>query len=603
MSVVGLAASQTFINKMGKTLTGIKIEFSKNVTITRHDSAFPEQSPKGRAQEFTFSGKDLRNLGRFSVSWLPSSGKVTDYEWIETAQPAQATQVSSPSSEQEVKLPDPNAPAILYGNDYPGPDDPLYQPNADEQIWLTDLDGHEDIYDNDSIKINYAPGFDKSLITKIDVYRNGIRLRFLPETFDVLTNVQMKTFDGNPAEKSPASNHTDHAIMGYEYKFEIHTVDHVWMFAKTVKSGFKWRPKEAWAQIPSNFMSEGLRNSSYDNIVTSFKILKQDGFTGVSVTMNYYVETPTSNEVKSLFHIDNSITPWGSITLSEADLNTVLSAITEAGLDAHVRGQIYISKEYQKEHGFAWSSMIEPRDSRAFFDSYTGLWLELAPILNKYHVKLVTPFTEMDGIERDTDLIREMYTKLDGVLDGELGFEEATNLMLQGASPVEDDWKTFEQVAPSFTFWNWEDSQGRPMRIEYSCWTPPLETQNDQRASVMTQNFVKFLLPAVDYYSSEYPSNVQMYGEIGSYVSDGSCLGSSYWNQPQHAFDEQEMADIWYAYLKGSTGLGLESINIWQFSVGDYLNNGIPEQGNLSIGYRQPENPAYRVIKAIIGDK
>jgi|GEM_PF-1264803 hypothetical protein len=82
MSVVGLAASQTFINKMGKTVTGIKIEFSKNVTITRHDSAFPKQSPKGRAQEFTFSGKDLRNLGRFSVSWrLPFSGNA---DWDES---------------------------------------------------------------------------------------------------------------------------------------------------------------------------------------------------------------------------------------------------------------------------------------------------------------------------------------------------------------------------------------------------------------------------------------------------------------------------------------------------------------------------------------
>jgi len=82
MSVVGLAASQTFINKTGKTVTGIKIEFSKGVRITRHDSAFPDQSPTVRSDEFTFSGKDLRNFGRFTVSWMPSSAKITNYNWI-----------------------------------------------------------------------------------------------------------------------------------------------------------------------------------------------------------------------------------------------------------------------------------------------------------------------------------------------------------------------------------------------------------------------------------------------------------------------------------------------------------------------------------------
>ena len=47
MSVVGLAASQTFVNKSGKTVTGITITFFKKVTITRHDLAFPDQSPSG----------------------------------------------------------------------------------------------------------------------------------------------------------------------------------------------------------------------------------------------------------------------------------------------------------------------------------------------------------------------------------------------------------------------------------------------------------------------------------------------------------------------------------------------------------------------------
>ncbi|HDL85635.1 MAG TPA: hypothetical protein ENH11_04800 [Candidatus Acetothermia bacterium] len=82
MSVVGLAALQTFINKTGKTVTGIMVTFSKRVSITSHDPVFPDQSPIGRSDQFTFSGGNLRNLARFSISWMPSSAKVTDYKWI-----------------------------------------------------------------------------------------------------------------------------------------------------------------------------------------------------------------------------------------------------------------------------------------------------------------------------------------------------------------------------------------------------------------------------------------------------------------------------------------------------------------------------------------
>jgi len=299
MSVVGLAASQTFINKTGKSVTGITIEFSKRVIITRHDSAFSDQSPSGRSDQFTFSGRDLRNRGRFTISWMPSSGKVVDYEWIEKAQPAPKTPTTTTQQEEEFKLPDPNTPPILYGDDYPGPDEPLYQPQPDEQIWVTDVDGHEDIYDNDSIKINY-PGFDVSQITKIDVYRNGVKLRFVPEKFDVLTNAQMKTFDGNPAERSPASNHTDHAIMGYEYKFKISTADHVWAFTKTVKSGFHWRPKYMYAYLASaQTWLRGLRTLSDTEILSYLQKLKSNGFNGVSIDLPIFMNSPYDN---SLFY-------------------------------------------------------------------------------------------------------------------------------------------------------------------------------------------------------------------------------------------------------------------------------------------------------------
>ena len=274
-------------------------------------------------------------------------------------QPTQQPQPAPVKTEQEFKLPDPNTPPILYGDDYPGPDEPLYQPKPDEQIWLTDLEGHGDIYDNDSIVINYAPGFDKSQITKVNVYRNGIRLRFLPDKLDVLTNAQMKTFDGNPAEHSPASNHTDHAIMGYEYKFKISSADHLWILTKTMKSGFRWQPREIWAEVESNW-TIAMERLSYANMIEFFNQLKQDGFTGISIDMSYYMDTPYDNTVYELKTIDPKIANWTIRTPNPKELKKILNAVKEARLEAHVRGNNYISRTYQNEHGFMESRPVSP---------------------------------------------------------------------------------------------------------------------------------------------------------------------------------------------------------------------------------------------------
>ena len=605
MSVVGLATSQTFINKTGKTVTGIKIEFSRSVLITRHDSVFPDQSPSGRSDEFTFSGTDLRNLGRFSITWMPSSGKVTDYEWIEKAQPAPKTPTTTAQQEEEFKLPDPNTPPILYGDDYPGPDEPKYQPGEDEQIWLTDLEGHGDIYDNDSIKINYASGFDVLQITKISVYRNGVYMRFLPEKFDVLTNAQMKTFDGNYHEHSSASSHTDHAIMGYEYKFKIITADHLWILKKTVKSGFHWRPKEIWAEIDSNWPIS-MSNLSYSDIVNFLKRIKQDGFTGISLDISYYMNTPFDNTVYILKTQDPEIADWGIRTCTLSELKEILKAATEAALEVHIRGVIYISKKYNDRHGgiFRQGWAAQPPDIHSFFQNYTSLWLDLIPILNTYNVKLITPFTEMDNLEKYPKLIKNMYTQLSREFTGEIGFEEGTANILNGSDVINDrrvyTESAFRAIVGTFTFWDWKDSQGRPMRIEYSCWSPELETHMDQRVSVMQKKFVKFWSPAVDYYCSTYHNNLQMFGEIGAYDVDGVGLGNAWYSLKLKRLDDQEVADIWFVYLKGAQGEKINSINVWQIPLGDLWPMNYPGDFFINTGLRQPESPAYRVITAII---
>jgi hypothetical protein len=276
-------------------------------------------------------------------------------------------------------------------------------------------------------------------------------------------------------------------------------------------------------------------------------------------------------------------------------------------MDVHVRGHLYISQQYQDEHGFSFSGDIDPTNPQEFFDSYTKLWLELVPLLNKYHVKLITPFTECDKIEKYPKLIKAMYTKISEQYNGEMGFEEATANILNGTSYINDTpiytESAYANFEKNFTFWNWVSPTGKHIIYEYSVWTPRLETQKDQRVSVMEPNFIKFLEPAHSYFSSTYPQDSQMIGEIGTRDADGGCLGPDYYNIPrsQRVFDEQERADVWYAYFKGSKELGIESLDVWVFTLGN-TSWGDHSAGTnfMYIGFKGPISPAYRVITAII---
>ena len=358
---IGLAATETFVNKTGHDVYGIRVTFSTKVTIIRHDYVFPDQDPaSGRSVEFTFSGGKLHKFKRFTIVWIPGTAEVVDYEWLEE-EPTASSEVEETAPPQETSsssapsLPDPNTPPLLYGDDYPGPDEPLYQPQPDEQIWLTDLEGHEDVYDNDGVKINFAPGFDRSKITEIKWYRNGTHLSWLDGKTEI-TNAEMKTFKGDEViwtiegwhrkaiVASPPSSHTDHAIMGYEYTAAI-------FFGKydeerlsvTVKSGFRWRPKEIWLHLNSVWMTTS-RRVTVNEIIDFLEFIKSEGFTGISFEMHYYIDSPYANTVKILDHYDTSIIQWGAYTASNVDLERILKAINKVGLEVNVIVQLYISQ-------------------------------------------------------------------------------------------------------------------------------------------------------------------------------------------------------------------------------------------------------------------
>ena len=255
-----------------------------------------------------------------------------------------------------------------------------------------------------------------------------------------------------------------------------------------------------------------------------------------------------------------------------------------------------MSKEYQDVNGYASQNHIDPSDPTLFFENYGNLMIDLAKTLNEYHVKLLTPFTEMEGIQKYPRLIKEMYDRISRVFNGEMGLEEATSNMLNNLATPGYRKTAFREMAGQY--WDWTDTQGRPMVREYSCWAIPMDSHKDQRLSVMSGNFVRFWKRATDYYRPLYPENPEMFGEQGVYQEDGVCLGGpDYWKvQGEGILDNQEVADIWVAYLQGDHKLGIDRITVWAFTLGDFWYGY--EVGDFMI---YSESPIYRVITSIVG--
>jgi hypothetical protein len=599
IALLCLGASETLTNHTGKAASGVTIQFSQSVRISNYDeSVFPDQDPSSRSGEFTFSGGKLANGGRFSVTWTPSSARITDTEWIPLSS------ASSGSSTDNMTA------ALTYDQimaqiaHYPGPDEPLYEPDPDEQIWLTDLDGHADIYDNDSVRINYAPGFDKSQITKVEVYRNGIKMRFLPDKLDVLTNDQMKTFDGNPQEYTPASSHTDHAIMGYDYRFQISVtgLPSRVVCEVVVKSGIRYSPGFSYAHLIGwwdDFAAMRGGEFSRKDAADVLEEIKDLGILGASIDVEYFMDSLSANGLYSLSKSAFPSTPPNAWTPTASDLREILQMIKGAGLDAFIRMQVWVKGSYAERSGGPSRSCIRPRDISAFFNNYTATAVNMARIADEEETDCFCPLTEMDSLSPYDDETREMLTALSKVFSGQLGIEQSTELYLLGKS-----WACDDRVQPFSelvgTFWDWTDDVGAPLRIEMSCWDMRYSDTSDPSLSSCVESFVSFWEPAIGFFRQTYPADPLVFGEMGVRNVDGAALGFEWFEDASHprVIDDQEFADLWATYLIGCAALEVDGLDIWCFGLA-------PEHELI---YRHDPyssiingSPAERIIRAIMG--
>jgi hypothetical protein len=577
LAPASLAASESLTNRAGRTATAVTVTFSEEVRITSYDEGvFPTKEPSSRSETFRFSGGQLENGARFSVSWTPSGAEVTSTEWETTGSASTGSTASGvPLTYEQIMA------QIAH---YPGPDEPLYVPVEGEQIWLTDLEGHADIYDNDSIKINYAPSFDKSQITKIDVYRNGVKMRFVPALFDILTNEQMKTFDGSSAEKSPASKQTDHAIMGYTYSlriFKASSSSPLRVLSASIKSGVTWHPKYVYAYMDGRWNQYMAYFALSDGeILDFFRKLVENGFNGISLDFNLFVDDPRSNTVTTQSYDPASTTPWGIVTTpTVADFSRVISLAMSASLQVNVRGHYYMSDKYLAEHPGTgeYSGTMNPSSIEAWLNNSLALLRPYLQLFEELHVERFTTFTENDSIERHVSELQAYFTGLASLFGGDIGFEESTNHYLEGYGYTTQwvDAQPFEQLVGRF--WGWTDTgslnvRGRRLMVEWSCWEVELETQNDQRLSQLIEEFVSFWTPAQVFYRSTYPGHEIVWGEIGTYPADGISRGSDYlWQyvRGHEVFDLQEFNDAWAAFLTASAALGMDGIEVWYVPLCD----------------------------------
>ena len=573
------AASEYLTNRTGKTATAVTVTFSEEVRVTSHDeSVFPDQEPTGRAETFTFSGGELANGGRFKLSWTPSSAEISNVKWETSASAAASlTGTNAPLTYDQI---------MAQVAHYPSPDEPLYVPADGEQIWLTDLEGHADIYDNDSIKINYAAGFDKTQITKIAVYRNGVRLWFVPAVFDVLTNEQMKTFEktfNGMTETTPKSSHTDHAIYGYEYELRFLDSEGVPVYRMlAVVSSPVLLSGRRTVNIADTF--DLLGQLSDAEFVRRLSALRSLGFEAVQFSVCYCSESPKSNRIIPVYEKGTPLTPSWARTMTNDEIARQLRLIREAGLESEIR-LVCINLS----SAGTWDGDVNPSDADAWFRSYSAVCVDLGRIAEAEHASVFYVAVEVDLMEGYTRQWRAIAAGTRAVFSGQISIVESTGTWLalencyageSFTSRVGQFWDAFDFIAVD----HWPNH----------CHN--LETQTDQRFNVVVERFANEWRRAFDYYRAMYPGKRIVFGEFGTYNLDGALANGEAEDTSTYLQDLQEMSDAWAALLIGASAVGADGITVWAYSL-------IDQTGTAEGGHFLNNTPAWNVVKSSLGEK
>jgi len=543
---VPLFAGDVLFNE--ETALGLRVVFSEAVTIASFGDVFTTATPQGRSTEFFFGGAELAPWVGHWLNWEPASATLDAVEWL-SYDPLVTDVEELPFWQRN---PNPTYEEIMAAiAEYPGPDEPLYEPEPDEAIWLTDLEGHAEIYDNDSIRINYADWFDQSQITKIEVYRNGVRMRFLPDLFDVLTNEQMKTFDGSPAEHSPASSHTDHAIFGYEYRFRISLEQAPRIeLGKLIESPFTVSGDYRSANLAHSWFKAVAEDWMTDYAAQAFiKGLGNLGFSSVHFTVNVFAPDDHSAEFFPQHTPDPRVADQWMLTARDKDIVDLLEWIEDAGLGADMGLQFWISEDDPTSSPES-RSFVEPSDVDAWFSEYTKQVLHYAGLAEQGGAEIFRPAVEFNTMQKHTEHMYQLLDSAGSVFSGKLMVAESTH---HHVYDLADFWFG--------SFWCHPD-----VVLGLNCWEATMENQADQRLSHMVERFVSEWHGVIADYRRQYPATPIVFSEIGWWYNfDGYSLGRD--AVPTSVRDDQEMADVWATYLIATEFFHLDGISVWTMEL------------------------------------
>ncbi len=557
---VMVRAGEVISNDTGEDATGLRVVFSSPVLITGFGDNLVSIDTQMLSFEFIFSGGVVEPWDSHWFNYAPASASVMETEWLTGSIVSDIPQGGLTREDLMNLGRTPTYEEIMSViAEYPGEDEPLYVPADDEAIWLTDLEGHADIYDNDSVNINYAEWFDQSQITEVYALRNGIKMEFLPDGFTVLTNDQMKTFTGTPAiERTPASSHKDHAIFGFSFWIVVRTSKPPSRFdlTITVQSPVKYGG-ETYAFVGHNFF-QSLELPDV-NLIRALESLADVGFSGISLGANHFMRSDNATDLFAQYTVYPG--EWMR-TPTESELRHMLRLADQVGLDTELRVEVWLTNSFKSEHE-VWRGAISPANINEWFDSYYDICAPLALIAQQESVDILVVGVELNSMMRYTSHWQDLVSRLREIFAGRITIAEGTAMYLAGFNTYSSETSLEMNVGK---MWSKLDLIGMTLGVGFHQ-GQILETSKDQRFRIILENLIEFCRPAFEYYRASYPGLPIFFSEMFMLNYDGALIAhADFWSAaetPTARFDHQEYVDTWAAFLFMAEYFKAEGLSAW----------------------------------------
>lgn len=380
---------------------------------------------------------------------------------------------------------------------------------VNETIKIVNQDGNTEFTQDDSLQVQFLDSnIDREALTYI-WYRNEIR--FMETREPNISNESMKTFTGIEEEKTPKSNHTDHAIRGYSYKVKVMDSNENLIGSDEIIIG------------GSAFGNSKIRAVHFSNEfasdVESPQALGSMDFLFRRVDMNwavvdsqYYVENVNSTEIIEVYEEND-------VLASTSSLEAIASMIKHAhnqGIGVIYNPQIMALSGEDRE-----SMKTTPE----WFSSYEKFIVEQAEFAEENNVEVFSVGCELRSMGPFEEEWRKIIDTVKQVYSGKITYFTNTNYTPEGRNGINWDiewWDAVDIIGANFHIGE---------NFNFSNNDPSLSEIKDQ---------IKPYVEKLREIGSEHQKPV-LISEVAAYGFDGS------WNVPTQNY-VNTMADKEWVY-------------------------------------------------------